>query len=77
MTTERFAPGHAPDQSGVVARHSSGGWGQYHRQECPEAPHRGEPGVRDVIHGPWRYLAAHWTPCPACRPPVASESVAA
>jgi hypothetical protein len=26
--------------------------------------------VRAVVHGPWRYLAAHWRPCPVCMPPV-------
>jgi hypothetical protein len=57
--------------SGVVARLSTGGWTAYHRQGCIDAPHRGEPGVRDVIHGPWRYLASHWSPCPRCRPPGA------
>ena len=23
--------------------------------------------------GPWRYLSAHWRPCPRCRPPVPRE----
>lgn len=55
---------------GVVGHYSKGGFGQYHRLDCPEAPHRGDPGVRDTIHGPWRYLSAHWAPCPVCRPPA-------
>lgn len=54
---------------GVVGRFSVGGWGHYHRSECARAPRRGDVGVRDVVHGPWRYLSAHWAPCPACRPP--------
>ena len=37
----------------------------------------GDPGVRDVVHGPWRYLAAHWEPCPRCAPPVPQQLVAA
>lgn len=63
--------------TGCVARMSAGGWGLYHRHECPEAPHRGDPGVRDVVHGPWRYLAAHWAPCPRCAPPAPAERAAA
>lgn len=59
-----------PEATGVVARLSAGGWTPYHRQGCVAAPHRGEPGVRDVIHGPWRYLGSHWIPCPRCAPPV-------
>ncbi|MGA0068751.1 MAG: hypothetical protein ACO3PB_04760 [Miltoncostaeaceae bacterium] len=55
---------------GVVAHYSRGGFGQYHRLDCSEAPHRGDPGVRDTIHGPWKYLAAHWSPCPVCLPPA-------
>jgi hypothetical protein len=54
---------------GVVARYSEGGFGTYHIQGCIEAPHRGDPGVRDMIRAPWRYLATHWTPCEHCRPP--------
>jgi hypothetical protein len=64
-------------ESGSVARMSAGGWGRYHRDDCPEAPHRGDPGVRDVVHGPWRYLAAHWQPCPRCAPPVPREHATA
>jgi hypothetical protein len=60
----------AAEETGAVAHLSAGGWGHYHRRSCPDAPLRGEPGVRDVVHGPWRYLAAHWRPCPRCRPPV-------
>jgi hypothetical protein len=59
---------------GVVARRSAGGYGHYHRIDCPAAPHRGDPGVRDTIHGPWRYLAAHWAPCPVCAPPAADRA---
>lgn len=59
----------ATDERGLVARLSSGGWGTYHRPGCPRAPHVGEPGVRSVIRGPWRYLASHWRPCPECDPP--------
>jgi len=55
---------------GVVAHYSKGGFGPYHRLDCPEAPHRGDPGVRDTIHGPWRYLASHWAPCLVCSPPM-------
>lgn len=78
MDAHRFTPRHGPTRDcGVVARLSSGGWGPYHRQGCPEAPHRGEPDVRDLIHGPWRYLAAHWAPCERCRPPVVTERQAA
>lgn len=64
-------------ETGRVARMSEGGWGRYHRDDCTEAPHRGDPGVRDVVHGPWRYLAAHWQPCPRCAPPVPRERAAA
>ena len=60
----------AADETGAVAHLSAGGWGHYHRSDCPDAPHRGDAGVRDVVHGPWRYLAAHWRPCPRCRPPA-------
>jgi hypothetical protein len=60
-------------EAGVVARMSAGGWTHYHRMECVDAPHRREPGVRDVIHGPWLYLSSHWTPCPRCRPPADAE----
>ena len=65
-STER--PGAA--ETGCVAHLSAGGWGEYHRTDCREAPHRGDAGVRDVIHGPWRYLSAHWKPCTLCLPPV-------
>ena len=57
-------------ETGCVAHLSAGGWGRYHRPDCPEAPHRGDPGVRHLVHGPWRYLAAHWRPCSRCRPPA-------
>ena len=60
----------AADETGCVARLSKGGWGHYHRRDCADAPRRGAPGVRHVIHGPWRYLATHWSPCPRCRPPA-------
>jgi hypothetical protein len=68
-----------PETHGVVGHYSEGGFGHYHRQTCIDAPHRGEPGVRDTIHAPWKYLAAHWRPCPCCRPPrdAASPSLAA
>ena len=74
MATMDFAV-RLPDaaEAGVVARLSGGGWTPYHRQECILAPHRGEPGVRDVIHGPWRYLASHWIPCERCHPPADVE----
>jgi hypothetical protein len=64
-------------ETGCVAHLSEGGWGPYHRRDCPDAPRRGERGVRDVIHGPWRYLATHWSPCPRCRPPAAHSREAA
>jgi len=64
---------HAAAETGCVAHLSAGGWGDYHRLGCSEAPHRGDIGVRDVIHGPWRYLSAHWTPCSLCLPPTAAE----
>jgi hypothetical protein len=64
-------------ETGCVAHLSEGGWGPYHRRDCPDAPRRGERGVRDVIHGPWRYLSAHWLPCPRCRPPAAHGREAA
>jgi hypothetical protein len=71
MTTMSFEP-RSRDlaKEGAVARLSAGGWGLYHRMDCRDAPHMGEDGVRAVIHGPWRYLAAHWRPCPVCRPPA-------
>ena len=62
------------ETQGVVAHYSRGGFGQYHRLNCPEAPHRGDPGVRDTIQGPWKYLASHWAPCPVCNPPADSGS---
>jgi hypothetical protein len=49
---------HAAAGTGSVAHLSAGGWGRYHRDDCPDAPHRGDAGVRDVVHGPWKYLAA-------------------
>jgi hypothetical protein len=71
MSTMSFEP-RARDatREGVVARDSDGRWGPYHRMTCVRAPHRGDPGVRDVVHGPWRYLSHHWAPCDLCRPPV-------
>lgn len=74
MTTTSRPPRHDTAEAGVVAHLSAGGWGRYHRQDCPRAPRRGDDGVRDVIHGPWRYLAAHWRPCPVCRPPAAAPA---
>jgi hypothetical protein len=59
-------------ETGCVAHLSAGGWGVYHRTDCREAPHRGDSGVRDVVHGPWRYLSAHWEPCTLCLPPTAA-----
>ncbi len=61
--------------SGCVAHLSEGGWGRYHRPDCALAPHRGEPGVRHVVHGPWRYLSAHWEPCSVCRPPAPAREL--
>lgn len=61
--------------SGCVAHLSEGGWGHYHRPGCALAPHRGEPGVRHVVHGPWRYLSAHWEPCSVCRPPAPAREL--
>lgn len=58
-----------PETTGVVAHMSAGGFGLYHRQTCIEAPEKGDAGVRDIIHAPWKYLSAHWAPCPRCRPP--------
>ncbi|MEW6582209.1 MAG: hypothetical protein AB1416_05560 [Actinomycetota bacterium] len=66
MTIERHWD---PASHGVVAHMSAGGFGRYHRIGCADAPARGDGGVRDIIHAPWRYLAAHWAPCPRCRPP--------
>jgi hypothetical protein len=74
MTTLEMPDRHLTTaETGCVAHMSAGGWGHYHRESCPQAPRRGDLGVRDVVHGPWRYLSAHWTPCPVCRPPAASE----
>ena len=64
-------------ETGCVAHLSAGGWSRYHRPDCPDAPRRGDPGVRHLVHGPWRYLAAHWRPCARCRPPVPRELEAA
>lgn len=63
-------PARDPHQCGVVARHTDGGFGPYHRLDCPGRPQRGTPGVRSLIHGPWRYLAAHWQPGRCCQPPA-------
>lgn len=70
------APRDGVAHEGVVAHFSQGGFGRYHRIDCPDAPHRGDPGVRDTIHGPWRYLSAHWTPCPRCNPPFEQDGEA-
>jgi hypothetical protein len=77
MTMTFVRPPRAASEGGVVARLSAGGWTAYHQLDCDAAPRRGAPGVRDLIHGPWRYLAAHWAPCPRCRPPRAVEREAA
>lgn len=70
MTTMSFTPRTRDAvREGVVGRRSAGGWGHFHRVDCPHAPEVGD-GVRAVVHGPWRYLAAHWRPCPVCMPPV-------
>lgn len=61
---------------GVVGRLSRGGWGYYHRLDCRYAPEMGDGGVRDVVHGPWRYLSSHWHPCPHCAPPVEAAHAA-
>jgi hypothetical protein len=63
----------AAADTGCVAHLSAGGWGRYHRMDCAEAPRRGDVGVRDVIHGPWRYLSSHWAPCSLCLPPTAAD----
>ncbi|MCU0308395.1 MAG: hypothetical protein MUE51_11625 [Thermoleophilia bacterium] len=70
MSHHHPAPHRDPESEGVVAHYSRGGFGHYHRLGCPEAPRRGQAGIRDTIHGPWRYLASHWSPCPRCRPPA-------
>jgi hypothetical protein len=70
MSETRIARVRDAELEGVVAHRSSGGFGDYHRLGCPDAPKRGEAGVRDIIHGPWRYLSAHWRPCPRCEPPA-------
>ena len=61
-------------ETGCVAHLSAGGWGRYHRPDCPDAPRRGDPGVRDLVHGPWRYLAAHWRPCSRVPPAGAARA---
>jgi methylphosphotriester-DNA--protein-cysteine methyltransferase len=73
MSETRIARQRDAALEGVVAHRSSGGFGDFHRLGCPDAPRRGEAGVRDIIHGPWRYLAAHWRPCPRCQPPADAE----
>ncbi len=73
MTTIEMPDRQSTAETGCVAHMSAGGWGHYHRESCPRAPRRGDLGVRDVVHGPWRYLSAHWAPCPVCRPPAGSE----
>ena len=62
---------------GVVGHLSEGGWGLYHRESCPDAPRRGQEGIRDTISAPWAYLGTHWEPCPRCRPPGAGIQHAA
>ena len=47
----KYAPRDRVATEGVVAHFSRGGFGAYHRLDCPDAPHRGDPGVRDTIHG--------------------------
>lgn len=70
MSTQSFAPRTRDAlREGVVSLTSDGRWGNYHRLDCAEVAHRGEPGVRSVIHGPWRYMAQHWFACPICQPP--------
>ena len=73
MATERTWD---PDTHGVVAHMSAGGFGPYHRMTCIDAPAKGDLGVRDIIHAPWRYLGAHWHPCPRCRPPAEEAGAA-
>jgi len=68
LSTQHAPRDHAATE-GVVGHFSTGGFGPYHRLDCPDAPHRGDPGVRDTIHGPWRYLSSHWAPCALCSPP--------
>ncbi len=71
MSTTNFAPRDRDIAlEGVVARMSDDSWGSYHRLDCAYAPVRGSEGVRAVMHGPWRYLARHWEPCPLCQPPT-------
>ena len=67
----------AEGERGVVGHLSEGGWSLYHRDTCPDAPFRGEPGIRDTIRAPWGYLGQHWKPCPRCRPPGAGVQHAA
>ena len=45
-------PQRPPTRRAAVAHLSAGGWGRYHRRDCPDAPRRGDAGVRDVVHGP-------------------------
>lgn len=61
-------------ERGIVARHTDGSWSRYHVPSCPLAPERGQPDIRSVIRGPWRYLAQHWAPCPHCKPPFAGTT---
>jgi hypothetical protein len=77
MMTMFSPPRRDPALEGVVGHHSAGGFGHYHRLDCPDAPERGDRGVRGLIHGPWRYLASHWHPCPRCRPPAPPGRMAA
>ena len=74
MGTTKFAPrSRDAVREGIVSLTSDGRWGNYHRLDCGEVLHRGEPGVRSVIHGPWRYLAQHWWPCAVCLPPEGDD----
>ncbi len=77
MTTNFTRDLATAEERGVVGRLSEGGWGYYHNAWCADAPHPGEPGVRDTIQAPWQYLGLHWQPCPRCRPPAAGLSAAA
>jgi hypothetical protein len=77
MTMQMRARARDEESQGVVAHQSAGGFSHYHRLGCPDAPRRGAPGVRALIHGPWRYLAAHWAPCSRCAPPAPVHELAA
>lgn len=72
-TTHGVEPRTSAAERGLVARHSSGEWGMYHRPDCALAPRSRDAGIRSIIRGPWRYLAQHWAPCPECRPPAGRD----